>query len=348
MIWEVASVAPATAAAPIVWALGPAPAEAPNAAVHGYRTIGELMTDLGALLRSKRSSSSSSRSSSSRSSRSISSLNGLRSRTRKLRPSSPSVVVFVTDSQAVMVAEDAGIESFSADQVQFRNTITIDLTLSEDQLLAAMSQTGGSDLFVSRDFPPSMKLQGAMKPMTQQKLTGEVTRALALALMNERQREEFARDLECNFAISVPGVSRFRVNVFRHLGGMGAVMRAIPSQALTLEQLGQTADAEAHFRRARELAPVACGGEVCQQREALRLARSVHGTNARPARGLERTTRGPAALNRPERGPAGSIARDAGVAQATVTASRRHLVPVRRQGRGAVSSSEPRRTTSRP
>ena len=50
------------------------------------------------------------------------------------------------------------------------------------KLLAAMSQQNGSDLFISNDFPPSMKHQGAMKPMSQQRLSGEVTRALALSL----------------------------------------------------------------------------------------------------------------------------------------------------------------------
>jgi twitching motility protein PilU len=106
------------------------------------------------------------------------------------------------------------------------------------KLLTAMSQTGGSDLFVSKDFPPSMKLQGAMKPMTQQKLTGEVTRALALALMNARQRDEFARDLECNFAISVPGVARFRVNVFVQQQNVGMVIRTIANDIPNLAKLG--------------------------------------------------------------------------------------------------------------
>ena len=51
-------------------------------------------------------------------------------------------------------------------------------------MLTAMSKAGGSDLFVSKDFPPAMKLQGAMQPMTSQKLSGEVARDLAYALMN--------------------------------------------------------------------------------------------------------------------------------------------------------------------
>ena len=59
------------------------------------------------------------------------------------------------------------------------------------KLLTVMVQAGGSDLFISKDFPPSMKAQGTMKPLTSQKLTGEVTRELAQALMNQRQREEY-------------------------------------------------------------------------------------------------------------------------------------------------------------
>jgi twitching motility protein PilU len=106
------------------------------------------------------------------------------------------------------------------------------------KLLTAMNQAGGSDLFVSKDFPPSIKLQGAMRPLTNQKLTGEVTRALASALMNERQREEFARDLECNFAMSVPGVARFRVNVFVQQQNVGLVIRTIPNEIQTLDKLG--------------------------------------------------------------------------------------------------------------
>ena len=108
--------------------------------------------------------------------------------------------------------------------------------LSEEQakaymvkLLTAMTRAGGSDLFVSNDFPPSMKAHGTMQPMTTQKLSSEVTKQLANSLMNERQREEFAKELECNFAISVPGVARFRVNVFVQQQHTGMVIRTIPA-----------------------------------------------------------------------------------------------------------------------
>ena len=106
------------------------------------------------------------------------------------------------------------------------------------KLLTAMSRAGGSDLFISNDFPPSMKSHGEMKPMTAQKLNGAITRQLAHALMNEDQRAEFAKEMECNFAISVPGVSRFRVNVFVQQQNVGMVIRTIAAEIPNFEKLG--------------------------------------------------------------------------------------------------------------
>ena len=105
------------------------------------------------------------------------------------------------------------------------------------QLLKAMHQSGGSDLFISADFPPSMKSQGAMKPLTQQKLHGDITRKLALALMNEKQQKEFESELECNFAISLPHVCRFRVNVFVQQQQVGMVIRTIASEIPSFAKL---------------------------------------------------------------------------------------------------------------
>lgn len=116
--------------------------------------------------------------------------------------------------------------------------------LTEDQarsymhkLLAAMSQAGGSDLFIANDFPPSMKANGQMQPLTSQKLTGDVTRALAHALMNQRQRDEFAKELECNFAMVLPGVSRFRVNAYVQQQHVGMVIRTIAAEIPSFEKL---------------------------------------------------------------------------------------------------------------
>ncbi|MFZ4760833.1 MAG: PilT/PilU family type 4a pilus ATPase, partial [Burkholderiaceae bacterium] len=118
-------------------------------------------------------------------------------------------------------------------------------TLGPDQareymhrLLGAMVRAGGSDLFISAEFPPSMKAHGEMKPLTDQKLSNTLSEKLAHALMNERQREEFARELECNFAISVPGISRFRVNVYVQQQSVGMVIRTIAAEIPNFEKLG--------------------------------------------------------------------------------------------------------------
>ena len=106
------------------------------------------------------------------------------------------------------------------------------------KLLTAMSKSGGSDLFIASDFPPSMKAHGEMQQMTAQKLNGQITRQLAYALMNEDQRAEFEKEMECNFAISVPGISRFRVNVFVQQRNVGMVIRTIAAEIPNFEKLG--------------------------------------------------------------------------------------------------------------
>src|ERR1700742_4558898 len=119
------------------------------------------------------------------------------------------------------------------------------MSLSEEQaksymvkLLTAMTRSGGSDLFVSRDFPPSMKIQGKMQPLATQKLTADVTRELAHSIMNERQRAEFAKEWECNFSLAIPDVARYRVNVFMQQLNVGMVIRTIPNEMPSFEQLG--------------------------------------------------------------------------------------------------------------
>jgi twitching motility protein PilU len=106
------------------------------------------------------------------------------------------------------------------------------------KLLAAMQEAGGSDLFIACDFPPSIKAHGRMAPLTNQKLPAEITRQLAEAMMNERQRADFERELECNFAISIPGLSRFRVNVLVQQQNVSMVLRTIPAEIPDFATLG--------------------------------------------------------------------------------------------------------------
>jgi twitching motility protein PilU len=105
-------------------------------------------------------------------------------------------------------------------------------------LLRGMLDKKASDLFISADFPPAMKIDGKMTPVTQQKLTGEFTKAFADALMNEKQRKEFAEEKECNFAIFPKEIGRFRVNVFMQQEKVGMVLRTITTKIPKFEDLG--------------------------------------------------------------------------------------------------------------
>ena len=104
-------------------------------------------------------------------------------------------------------------------------------------MLSKVVEYGGSDLFISADFPPSIKHQGLMKPLGQQNLPSDQTKLFAYSLMNEKQRLEFETELECNFAISVPNVSRFRVNVFQQQLHVGMVIRTITAEIPSFTKL---------------------------------------------------------------------------------------------------------------
>ncbi|WP_374573447.1 PilT/PilU family type 4a pilus ATPase [Acinetobacter sp.] len=104
-------------------------------------------------------------------------------------------------------------------------------------MLTKVVEYGGSDLFITADFPPSIKHQGLMKAFGQQALTADKTKLFACSLMNEKQRKEFETELECNFAISVPNVSRFRVNVFQQQLHTGMVIRTITNEIPNFVQL---------------------------------------------------------------------------------------------------------------
>ena len=105
-------------------------------------------------------------------------------------------------------------------------------------LLRLMLSKKGSDLFISADFPPAMKLDGKMTPVMDQKLTGQHTADLARAMMNDKQAAEFEATKECNFAISPAGIGRFRVNCFVQQGRVGMVMRTITTTIPKFEDLG--------------------------------------------------------------------------------------------------------------
>jgi len=104
-------------------------------------------------------------------------------------------------------------------------------------LLRNLLTKGGSDLFVTVGAPPSMKIDGKMVPVTNQPLTASHVQVLVRSIQNDKQSKEFEETQECNFAISLPNVSRFRVNAFAQRGSPGMVLRVINSEIPKFESL---------------------------------------------------------------------------------------------------------------
>ena len=105
-------------------------------------------------------------------------------------------------------------------------------------LLRLMSQKNGSDLFITANFPPAIKVDGKITPVSNQLLTPQHTADLARSIMNDRQAAEFEATKECNFAISPSGIGRFRVNALIQQGRVAVVCRTIKLEIPTLEELG--------------------------------------------------------------------------------------------------------------
>ena len=107
-----------------------------------------------------------------------------------------------------------------------------------NDLLKLMVSRNGSDLFITADFPPAIKVDGKVTKVSQQPLGAQHTLALTRSVMNDRQMAEFERTKECNFAISPTGIGRFRVNAFVQQGKVGMVLRTIPAKLPTIDGLG--------------------------------------------------------------------------------------------------------------
>ncbi len=107
-----------------------------------------------------------------------------------------------------------------------------------NDLLKLMTSRGGSDLFITSDFPPAIKIDGKVTKVSPQPLGPTHTLALARAIMNDKQAAEFERTKECNFAISPATIGRFRVNAFVQQGKVGMVLRTIPNSLPTVDGLG--------------------------------------------------------------------------------------------------------------
>src|SRR3974377_101435 len=104
-------------------------------------------------------------------------------------------------------------------------------------LLRALLAKKGSGLFITAGFPPAMKIDSKMTPVSQTALTGQHTQMLVRSIMNDKQAAEFDAKKECNFAIAPAGIGRFRVNCFVPTGQIGAVLGVITTSIPNFEEL---------------------------------------------------------------------------------------------------------------
>ncbi len=138
------------------------------------------------------------------------------------------------------VATEGGAGAYSVPEVVVtRESPAESETPHIDDLLRIMIDRGGSDLHLTVGSPPGLRLRGELVPVENAKpLQPRDAMEMILSLLSEEQRRRFETELELDFAYSIPGVSRFRANVFQQRNSMGAVFRVIPIAIPTLEDLG--------------------------------------------------------------------------------------------------------------
>src|SRR5215468_7873838 len=104
-------------------------------------------------------------------------------------------------------------------------------------LLKKMVENNGSDLFITADFPPAIKIDGTIRPFADRPLTSAQSSLIVRSIMNDKQAKEFDATKECNFAIAPQGIGRFRVSAFVQQGAVGCVIRLINAKIPTFEEL---------------------------------------------------------------------------------------------------------------
>src|SRR5574344_1456159 len=106
------------------------------------------------------------------------------------------------------------------------------------ELLAFSAKQGASDLHLSAGLPPMIRVDGDIRRINLPPLEHKQVHSLIYDIMNDKQRKDYEEFLETDFSFEVPGIARFRVNVFNQYRGSGAVFRTIPSKVLTMDDLG--------------------------------------------------------------------------------------------------------------
>ncbi|MGZ4788418.1 MAG: type IV pilus twitching motility protein PilT [Terriglobales bacterium] len=111
------------------------------------------------------------------------------------------------------------------------------MAASLSDLLKKMVEMGGSDLHITTNTPPQIRLHGHLQPLDMPPLTPAETKALAYSVMTDAQKHRFEEDLELDFSFGLKGLARFRANVFNQRGASAAVFRVIPYEIKSFQQL---------------------------------------------------------------------------------------------------------------
>ena len=123
--------------------------------------------------------------------------------------------------------------------MSFENPTSVESQITLPELLKKMTDAGGSDLHLTTNSPPQIRVHGHLKPLSEYgPMTPADTKRLAYSVLTDAQKHRFEENLELDFSFGLKGMSRFRANLFNQKGAVGAVFRAIPYEIKSFEALG--------------------------------------------------------------------------------------------------------------
>ncbi len=123
--------------------------------------------------------------------------------------------------------------------MSYENPATVESQVTLPDLLRKMTDAGGSDLHLSTNSPPQVRVHGHLSPLTGfPAFTASDTKRLAYSVLTDAQKHRFEENLELDFSFGLKGMSRFRANLFNQKGAVGAVFRSIPYEIKSFEALG--------------------------------------------------------------------------------------------------------------
>src|SRR3989442_440495 len=127
------------------------------------------------------------------------------------------------------------------------------MAITLHQLLKTMVERGGSDLHVTTNSPPQVRIDGKLTPLDMPPLTAPETKQLAYSVLTDAQKHRFEENLELDISFGIKGLARFRANIFNQRGATAAVYRQIPYEILGFKELGLPQAVEEICNRPRGL-----------------------------------------------------------------------------------------------